>query len=58
MVKIGGYLLTSNLVCFFFVNVISLPNVGHTQVSFEGLIDLSWAFKLGSNSSRGLPLRH
>lgn len=56
--QIGGYLLTSNLVCFFFVNLISLPNVGHTQVSFEGLIDLSWAFKLGSNSSRGLPLRH
>lgn len=29
-----------------------------TQVSFEGLIDLSGAFKLGSNSSRGLPLGH
>jgi len=39
---VGIYLLTSNLVFFFFVNVISLANVGHAQVSFEGLIDCLW----------------
>jgi hypothetical protein len=39
---VGIYLLTSNLVFFFFVNVISLPNVEHTQVGFEGLIDCLW----------------